>query len=286
MFQSAPPHGGRRDGDHRRARPAVPPFSFNPRPRTGGDRAARCSAGRAPGFNPRPRTGGDSSSDRIRDQLLPWRISVSIRAPARGATIRGHRHSVAIVSIRAPARGATRPSSSRPPTRVSIRAPARGATPDGTDLRARHELGFNPRPRTGGDTPLGMCFNPRPRTATRSIRRGASVSIRAPARGATLVAVASTMKVVALVSIRAPARGATQHVRRIRQSAPPHGGRPGQPRPIGHRCMRFQSAPPHGGRLSIARYRLSSLENVSIRAPARGATRWRWIVGSHGQGFR
>ena len=79
LFQSTPPHGGRRRRPS--ATPSVPP-SFNPRPRTGGDLAvgAACLAGlvsiHAPargatremaaqtrrgswGFNPRPRTGGD-----------------------------------------------------------------------------------------------------------------------------------------------------------------------------------------------------------------------------------
>ena len=60
MFQSAPPHGGRRP---RRARARSNFRSrFNPRPRTGGDRRPRTPRPRrSRGFNPRPRTGGDVS---------------------------------------------------------------------------------------------------------------------------------------------------------------------------------------------------------------------------------
>ena len=59
VFQSTPPHGGRL---------------------TISDKAARIK-----GFNPRPRTGGDTKG---RNKICP--ISVSIHAPARGAT-RPHR---------------------------------------------------------------------------------------------------------------------------------------------------------------------------------------------------
>ena len=55
------------------------------------------------------------------------------------------------------------------------------------------------------------------------------------------------------------------------QSAPPHGGRHGV---AGSRIGQttFQSAPPHGGRL-IGLDVLVADQEVSIRAPARGATR-------------
>jgi len=55
------------------------------------------------GFDPRPREGGDSL--RGKNDV---RRSVSIHAPARGATRNSHaRRHTAIVSIHAPARGAT-----------------------------------------------------------------------------------------------------------------------------------------------------------------------------------
>ena len=53
------------------------------------------------------------------------------------------------------------------------------------------------------------------------------------------------------------------------QSAPPHGGRRGEQQVLAGGMM-FQSAPPHGGRLG--RNRGCHRVEVSIRAPARGAT--------------
>ena len=104
---------------------------------------------------------------------------------------------VGLVSIRAPARGETRPNQAVDrPDKVSIRAPARGATrftPSGGATRA---ICFNPRPRTGGDTPVvagtgvaGLFQSAPPHggrlAQLRGCVRGEHVSIRAPARGAT-----------------------------------------------------------------------------------------------------
>ena len=80
---------------------------FNPRPRTGGDELeARFALGHAWSFNPRPRTGGDPPLIRPGK-----RNEVSIRAPRTGGdTIAPSGRLVvqlARVSIRAPARGAT-----------------------------------------------------------------------------------------------------------------------------------------------------------------------------------
>ncbi len=164
------------------------------------------------GFDPRPRTGGDG-----RRGASPRRFGVSIRAPARGATVHDELHVVAWhVSIRAPARGATCYAealdtrfgvSIRAPARgatttfvinsdmncVSIRAPARGATSAGADLR-QFAL-FRSAPPHGGrlaGSPLSRCtsrFDPRPRTGGDAPTLGRNgfraVSIRAPARGAT-----------------------------------------------------------------------------------------------------
>ena len=83
-------------------------------------------------------------------------------------------------------------------------------------------IGFNPRPRTGGDE--------QPREAYHTCQL--DVSIRAPARGAT--------------GERARRQGALAH--RF-QSAPPHGGRPSKCAVTTATArMVFQSAPPHGGR--------------------------------------
>ena len=166
---------------------------------------------------------------------------VSIRAPARGATL------IVLVHHRLLDRFNPRPRTGGDQDRplmlrrdqiVSIRAPARGAT------RLDRELAAHDR-----------------------------VSIRAPARGAT-----SRLASVQLgyhVSIRAPARGATgspdaDSSMKTFQSAPPHGGRLFIVRP----CVmleEFQSAPPHGGRLVLHRHD-GRAWRVSIRAPARGAT--------------
>ena len=250
-FQSAPPHGGRPVS----ARSGLPGRSFNPRPRTGGD---------------------------PRGELQMRNGKVSIRAPARGATIAGG-HGNGNVSFQS--------------------APPHGGRP-ATAVMSRSVISFNPRPRTGGDRRF-------------SIGRFAyRVSIRAPARGATGSTAARCRP--SRVSIRAPARGATT-ISVVRdgggwfQSAPPHGGRPPScacqrgarsfnPRPrtggdvkraaaplrrsvsirapargatwcisthVGERV--FQSAPPHGGRPCPRRERTVGVE-VSIRAPARGAT--------------
>ena len=219
---------------------------------TGGDsqyRSTRVPIG-VTSFNPRPRTGGDSQRG-----TGPMPRGVSIRAPARGATFLS-----------------------------SVRSDTEGGC-------------FNPRPRTGGDLPdlptiawdgPGWCFNPRPRTGGDLVRstRGDGVtrlvSIRAPARGATIACARDRFTLGHRVSIRAPARGATRGDDRsaVRvqgewkfQSAPPHGGRRcgvqcGQPL---QRIVLFQSAPPHGGRPFVGRDPKSG-RIVSIRAPARGAT--------------
>ncbi len=125
------------------------------------------------------------------------RSHVSIHAPARGATwpLVQYLARKMRVSIHAPARGATvhvRGHHRR--TSVSIHAPARGATvrPMCVSLTARC---FNPRAREGRDHSASRTrrvssrFNPRAREGRDSwvsiACRRSSVSIHAPARGAT-----------------------------------------------------------------------------------------------------
>ncbi len=364
-FQSTPPRGGRRSV-HRAPRPMVVSIhapargatwrrwtgycssaSFNPRPRAGGD-CLRARGDRRPSFNPRPRAGGDLVQAGHRRTL-----SVSIHAPARGATPsslrvestvgmfqstppRGGRRGsppgprrcscfnprpraggdatqflnlsrLTGVSIHAPARGAT---SGLPgacgPASVSIHAPARGAT-DLSQHGDRRDLGFNPRPRAGGDDDWasagegGTAFQSTP---PRGGRLGQqiriidlfAVSIHAPARGATRWGWRAARR--GRVSIHAPARGATAlgQPRRARgapgfnprpraggdksstpcltshpkfQSTPPRGGRPRGRCPLASRFP-FQSTPPRGGRRPATTCRPN--RQVSIHAPARGAT--------------
>ena len=121
------------------------------------------------GFNPRTRTGCDLNSLNVR-----YGIHVSIHAPARGATPH-------LVLVHAP-------------PDVSIHAPARGATSSLHLLSVA--ICFNPRTRTGCDQgsssvvqaiqfqsthPHGV----RPATTWQPVDGFDTVSIHAPARGAT-----------------------------------------------------------------------------------------------------
>ncbi len=212
-FQSTPPRGGRLWV------PLTPlwdaEFQSTP-PRGGRPLATYSFLSLYSVFQSTPPRGGRPKPIRDTNRLY----QVSIHAPARGATDRpdGNR-ARPLVSIHAPARGATRRSFIGPLERpVSIHAPARGATPlevsrifvilfqstpprGGRRSPAAMSLwtkrSFNPRPRAGGDAfarslPSGTCgFNPRPR-AGGDMHHDAqhhprSVSIHAPARGATKV---------------------------------------------------------------------------------------------------
>ena len=143
---------------------------------------------------------------------------------------------------------------------VSIRAPAWGATWT-LRLPGESNIGFNPRPRVGGDAQSKPSqdklkgFNPRPRVGGDQPLHGGRaiglVSIRAPAWGATDLA--GPLILGWIVSIRAPAWGATP--RPVQQAKP----------------WPFQSAPPRGGRPENYLTQ-GPVEKVSIRAPAWGAT--------------
>ena len=161
-----------------------------------------------PSFNPRPRMGGDEFP------RYEWCVRyVSIHAPAWGAT------------------------QNRTDTEQFQSTPPHGGRQDQPPL-ARQRLGFNPRPRMGGDkmaegrlTQLAR-FNPRPRMGgditTTSLLHRTQVSIHAPAWGAT-------------VSF------SDGNIGYLFQSTPPHGGRlPG--REEVEAGAQFQSTPPHGGR--------------------------------------
>ena len=185
-------------------------------------------------FNPRPRAGGDH-----RSAHLVERVGVSIHAPARGATSirKGFQHCVG-VSIHAPARGATSGKLVLEiDDGVSIHAPARGATVPPVSI-ATLQMGFNPRPRAGGDAGLGLAvhsrtgFNPRPRAGGDGIADAeraldGHVSIHAPARGATKTE--SGMGLPAWF-----------------QSTPPRGGRRTHP-PIASITACFNPRPRAGG---------------------------------------
>ena len=253
-FQSTLPHGERPGpmlyvfpgpvSIHAPARGATIPrrlsapsgASFNPRSRTGSDHSFYTKTNKFRCFNPRSRTG----SDKWRDGGS-WTSSVSIHAPARGATSRGCRiWSAGWFQSTLPHGERRQPPLLWPFCQsVSIHAPARGATcasyslqqsghrfqstlPHGERLRFLccflFLRSFNPRSRTGSDgqapSPwiLFGSFNPRSRTGSDQmyfVNRFISdyVSIHAPARGATPWYGQGVD--IAGVSIHAPARGAT-----------------------------------------------------------------------------
>ena len=212
-------------------------------------------------------------------------MRISIRAPARGATT---------VSVCAEFSGSNFNPRSREGSdawqkadwlyyQISIRAPARGAT--GRPCQLLYVKGFQSALPRGERLPLtrGMLqvhdFNPRSREGSDTIwsdivsRTG--ISIRAPARGATLHFLRHFRCHVNFnprsregsdsinfancfcdtISIRAPARGATFNS------------------PVNDPVLQFQSALPRGERRSGA-IRLNNFFIISIRAPARGATQY------------
>ena len=210
---------------------------FNPRSREGSDILGAASSGLQNNFNPRSREGSDaklavsySRSD-----------SISIHAPARGATAEIHGRGYHLRHFNPRSR-------------------------EGSDhIRSLFRIlykNFNPRSREGSDyngaprRSFRTHFNPRSRegsdghTADDS-KRPAWISIHAPARGAT----GADRQVLSLlgISIHAPARGATIIITFRKAS------------------MQFQSTLPRGERpWSIGG--LSCHAEISIHAPARGAT--------------
>jgi|GEM_PF-245250 len=169
-------------------------------------------------------------------------VGVSIHTPARGATaVEGAVDYARQVSIHAPARGATVGRARRVPNRyVSIHAPARGATARALDARAVSQV----------------------------------VSIHASARGATVGAVEG--RGLRVVSIHAPARGATGAVqvagREARfQSTRPHGARRAG-RLLGQGPVGFNPRARTGR--DLGEHAAALALEVSIHAPARGATFW------------
>ena len=131
-------------------------------------------------------------------------------------------------------------------------------------------------PWRGRSPAPSRCFNSRARVgrdrARLSARRGAQVSIHAPARGATLDGVRRVFGVH--VSIHAPARGATKHGYKSRscwkfQFTRPRGARRLSITSFSGASL-FQFTRPRGARHVEGSTRL--LGGVSIHAPAWGAT--------------
>ena len=253
-------------------------------------------------FNPRTRAGCDLSP-----AVAGCPCSVSIHAPAQGATLQGRRpmvgssrfnprtragcdphlsdtQQIGQVSIHAPAQGATPSrdgvSMSAP---VSIHAPAQGATST-CCISNLGRTGFNPRTRAGCDPTVG-----RPRSAPwlfqsthpRRVRRAGAespivcrdVSIHAPAQGATVE------QCICITNYEFQ----STHPRRVRprlsicrfrsdmfQSTHPRRVRPRGARNATDGAL-FQSTHPRRVRRAT-RHDVGRTLQVSIHAPAQGAT--------------
>jgi hypothetical protein len=122
VFQSTPSRGGRPALKYQEPQPGC----FNPRPRAGGDFITARTRSFRTCFNPRPRAGGDSYRSPMSDRSL----TVSIHAPARGAT---------------PLARSIGPSAGRFNPR-----PRAGGDDCNADIY-RGPSRFNPRPRARGD---------------------------------------------------------------------------------------------------------------------------------------
>ena len=214
LFQSTPPRGGRPPC---RSESSLRTSVSIHAPARGATRGETRPGQGDRGFNPRPRAGGDG--DFV--DASGYGLFVSIHAPARGATV------------------ALRPVGGR--VVVSIHAPARGATTNQCHPSAAPAR-FNPRPRAGGD---------------------ALISDLWPA--------------VALFQ-STPPRGGRPRWRAIWrdhgqfQSTPPRGGRP-RVVTAGRGAGAFQSTPPRGGRPEVSLHYNGSWAFQST--PPRGGRRWR-----------
>ena len=266
--------------------PKVCSFQLPLTPRAGGDGRRRSSPSGSCCFNPRPRAGGDP----VRQGPDPAAGDVSIRAPARGATAN---RSITCRCPRkfqsAPPRGGRLTMALETPTIEEMfqSAPPRGGRLDTLREFADSAYKFQSAPPRGG----------RPFCRISSIRRS-GVSIRAPARGATLScgvdnSITTSFNprpraggdphdhargAVRVVSIRAPARGATifsgsssTALARF-QSAPPRGGRLFTGMDI-HTVIVFQSAPPRGGRLDSYLWLTGGRDGFNPRPRAGGDAR-------------
>ncbi len=208
-------------------------------------------------FDPRPRAGGDDHLEHGRHEG-----GVSIHAPVRGAT-----NSATGLTYQVKFRS-TPPCGGRPPMIPNPLA----------------DLGFDPRPRAGGDCRFASppsrrtCFDPRPRAGGDEIGRVANVasgavSIHAPVRGATASSPQEDRR--QRVSIHAPVRGATLLINSrfpratVSIHAPVRGATSGQ-HGVGNLIRVSIHAPVRGA--TSGQHGVGNLIRVSIHAPVRGAT--------------
>ncbi len=237
-FRSALPRGERR----LRSRKSYPVSRrFDPRSRAGSDGRGSAEAMLCARFDPRSRAGSDPPPPPPPEPPCSW---------FRSALPRGERRSARP--------GASSQESFDPRSRAGS---------DGTiTIKATAiQSGFDPRSRAGSDA-----------AARRAETRPSQVSIRAPARGAT--AARALIGASREVSIRAPARGATLRADcgpQISTSFDPRSraGSDRSPKWCRPAAMCFDPRSRAGSdRISPPRSRFKCA--VSIRAPARGATRF------------
>ena len=278
LFQSAPPRRGRHP---RGRRSRCPRRSFNPRPREGGDAIVPVLLGlgelfqSAPPRRGRPAAGWGSPSPSTFQSAPPRRgrppriINPRVDQQFQSAPPRRGRHDTIrteggaeVFQSAPPRRGRPAPSvicTNGTRSTVFQSAPPRRGRPGATAASVCGGSRFNPRPREGGD--LGNQWTLQASEAL--------VSIRAPAKGATLVnAVASAPASTHVCFNPRPREGGDRHASshcataQPFQSAPPRRGRLGNhPGPIPAVRRLFQSAPPRRGRLQ---YDICLKKNVKL----------------------
>ena len=255
-------------------------MSFNPRARAGRDVCFRKSIVGSKCFNPRARAGRDHRGARLLDEAAGF----NPRARA-GRDLRSSQKTTSSWCFNPRARaGRDVAMIYGTPTHdtVSIHAPARGATVTAAGALTAIS-GFNPRARAGRDLPLrstlrrGRGFNPRARAGRDIIPRclfnHGQVSIHAPARGATADP-SNGGSTRSSFNPRARA-GRDQQIHDVLgfgefQSTRPRGARL---KAWGNATVEawFQSTRPRGARPEFLITCIAN-GNVSIHAPARGAT--------------
>ena len=224
-------------------------LGFNPRSRMGSDQGTAASGGRGAGFNPRSRMGSDVVNGADEDLFSKFQSALP-----HGERLRIERLITTYETFQS--------------------ALPHGERRGHAGLVAAFLAFQSALPH--GERPAALA----------EAKAALMVSIRAPAWGAT--GADGRNRQVFCVSIRAPAWGATRQARLLAdrvgfQSALPHGERlPSRPAQVSE--PEFQSALPHGERPHIAIHRISGAD-VSIRAPAWGATCSKKRVTPSGRGF-
>ncbi len=233
-FQSTRPHGAR----HRTIEEGYQSATFQST-RPHGARPSPTSP--SSGSNEMFQSTRPHGARRVRSPSRSPSCAVSIHAPARGATDANKALGIDVTGFNPRAR------TGRDPAHQQFVGGIRGFNPrarTGRDLVARprqgrSKCGFNPRARTGRDDGCRL-----------GLVGGCTVSIHAPARGATASPVCSTYR--SSVSIHAPARGATtgeyeeKSYHEVSIHAPARGATPSTS--MAPLANPFQSTRPHGAR--------------------------------------